>query len=190
MQSVNVCYCSYKTYFHLILHPESQPDSLPFSLPSLISQPPENRIVWHISLFYWYIRCFLETIKCPHIQLMFVLTWEAWISHQFSMLAGRDGEGSASGLSDSHNMVRQSPGGQQEGEVDIYIFGVKLLFYCEKFQCWQRWQRQEHGSQENHSKTKQLTFISSSVATRQCQAYTCLSEASRHPPCSYWGRSL
>ena len=43
--------------------------------------------------------------------MMFGITWEAWISHQFSMLAGRDGEGSAPGLSDSHDMVRQSPGG-------------------------------------------------------------------------------
>ena len=77
---------------------------------------------------------------------MFVLTWEAWIPHKFSMLAGRDCEGSASGLSNSHDMVRQSPGGHQESEVDIYIFCVKLLLYGEKFECWQRGQCQEASS--------------------------------------------
>ena len=45
-----------------------------------------------------------------------IVTWEPWISHQFCVLAGRDGQGSTSGLGNSHDVVGQSPGEQNIDE--------------------------------------------------------------------------
>ena len=42
---------------------------------------------------------------------MFAVTWKDRISNKFGVLAGGDGQGSASGLGDAHNVVRQSPWG-------------------------------------------------------------------------------
>ena len=48
------------------------------------------------------------TMSCNNIA-----TLEPWISNQFCVLAGRDGQGSTSGLGNSHDVVGQSPGSRR-----------------------------------------------------------------------------